>query len=191
MSRFSFKLSRLFCEQEGSSVKFNDCRSMKVLLVPHCVLNQNARVAGAAEHPAAMRELMLGLMDRKVGIIQMPCPELLILGLNRGSIPIRFELDKQEGRAQCRLLARQLVDQIKHYRNCGVKVLGILGKNGSPACGVEETWSDGVVPGEGVFIKEFLAELREQNIAIEITGIQDHEPNAALGIVDRWLRTEF
>jgi predicted secreted protein len=171
-------------------MNFRDCRSMKVIVVPHCALNQNARVAGAAEHPATVKDLILGLMDRNLGIIQMPCPELLILGLNRGKIPIRFELDKQEGRTQCRFLAKQVADQIEQYHDCGIKVLGILGKNGSPACGVEETWSHGVVAGSGVFLEELQAELRERNIRTQMTGIRDNEPNAAIRIVESWLHSE-
>jgi predicted secreted protein len=166
---------------------FCDCRSMKVILVPHCSLNQNARVAGAAECPAAVTELIAGLLERGIGIIQMPCPELHVLGLDRAHVEIRRELEKVAGRAECRRLARDLVRQIEEYQKCGVRVLGILGKNGSPTCGVEQTWLDGVAPGMGVFIEELKAELRDQDLSMRITGMRDDDPSAALATVDLWL----
>jgi predicted secreted protein len=167
---------------------FPDPRSGKVIFVPHCALNQNARVAGAAERPAGVVELVAGLLERDIGIIQMPCPELYAFGLDRAGMEIESELRKSSGRELCRRLARELVQQIREYRSCGVALLGVLGKNGSPACGVEETWDrGGVCPGSGAYIEELAAELRESKIRIEIRGIRDDEPSTALETVDRWL----
>jgi predicted secreted protein len=171
------------------SCDFHDVRGTKVILVPHCALNQNARVAGAAERTAAVTELITGLLERGIGIIQMPCPELQILGLDRAHIKIRSELEKVAGRSACRGLARDLVRQIVEYQACGVRILGILGKNGSPTCGVEQTWFAGVVPGTGVFIEELKAELRDQDLPINITGMRDDDAAGALATVDLWLST--
>jgi predicted secreted protein len=166
---------------------FSDCRGMKVILVPHCVLNQNARSAGAAESPAAVTQLIAGLMDRGIGIVQMPCPELQVIGLDRKNIEIRSELKKTGGQIQCRRIAEELIHQIQEYRKYGVTVLGILGKNGSPSCSVEETWHDGVVPGEGAFIKQLKEELRDRHMSTKMAGIRDEDPAAALRVVDLWL----
>jgi predicted secreted protein len=164
-----------------------DCRSKRVILVPHCALNQNARVAGAAERPSAITELIAGLMQRGLGIIQMPCAELRTLGLSREEIDIRGELQKPPGRSACRRLAVELVDEIEQYRKSGVTVVGIIGKNGSPACGVEETWSNGFAPGTGVFIEELESELRNRNVAMNMTGTRDDTPAETLAAVDRWV----
>jgi predicted secreted protein len=164
-----------------------DCRGRKVVLVPHCVLNQNARVAGAAERPAAVVELVIGLLERDVGILQMPCPELFIFGLDRGNVQVESKLRNPVGRSMSRRLARDLVQQVRTYLDCGIDILGVLGKNGSPSCGVEQTWSGGVCSGSGAFIEELAAELHEKNISLEMTGIRDSEPARAIAIVDRWL----
>jgi predicted secreted protein len=165
----------------------HDGRSRKVVLVPHCVLNQNSRVAGAAERPAAVVELAMGLLDRDVGILQMPCPELCAFGLDRAQIQVGIEMRTPSGRVLCRSLARDLVKQVRMYLECEIQVLGVLGKNGSPSCGVEETWANGICPGQGAFMEELAAELKEQGIALEMTGIHDSEPDKALAVVDRWL----
>ena len=165
----------------------DDCRSRRVILVPHCALNQNARVAGAAERPSAITELIVGLMERGIGIVQMPCAELRILGLSREKIDIRGVLQKYPGRAACRRIAAELVDEIQQYQQSGVTVVGVIGKNGSPACGVEETWSNGVTPGTGVFIEELEAELRDRNVVMNMTGTRDATPSETLAAVDRWV----
>jgi predicted secreted protein len=166
---------------------FRDTRSRKVVLVPHCVLNQNARAAGAAERPSAVTELVSALLDRKVGVLQMPCPELCAFGLDRGHICVEKELRTPAGRRLARGLAQDLVRQIRTYQDSGVQVLGVLGKNGSPSCGVEQTWVGQVCPGSGAFIEELASELKDQGIPLEIAGIRDSEPEQAIAILDRWL----
>ena len=166
---------------------FHDVRSMQVVLVPHCALNQNARVARCAELPAGVEGLIDGLMRRRVGIVQMPCPELMVIGLDREGVQIRSALESRPARAACRKLAADLVYQICQYLDCGVRVLGVLGKNGSPSCGVERTYRFEQCDGMGVFIEELRAELDAQGVKVEVTGIVDTQPEAALEVVDRWL----
>jgi predicted secreted protein len=161
-------------------MNFNDARSRRVVLLPHCALNQNSRVAGAAVRPAAMEKLIASLLQHNIGIIQMPCPEIILMGLDRAHLPVSVELEKTESQAQLRRLVLDLIDQITAYRRCGVAVLAILGKNGSPTCGVEKTWCRGVVPGMGVFIEEIRAQLRNHGLIVEILGIDDDNPEAVL-----------
>lgn len=140
------KALKRLAERLRRTPAFRDSRSRKVVLVPHCALNQNARVAGAAERPAAVVELIAGLLEREIGIVQMPCPELCAFGLDRAHVKIERELRNPAGRVLCRRLAQEQVRAIQAYLAGGIRVLGILGKNGSPSCGVEETWVDGVCP---------------------------------------------
>lgn len=167
---------------------FEDCRSMTVVFVPHCLLNQNARLARCAELPAAVVEVAAGLMAREIGIVQMPCPELMVIGLDREKWQIRSALESRPARAACRDMARQVVYQIAQYLSCGVTVLGVLGKDGSPSCGVARTsCPQGQCDGMGVFIEELASELAEQGLDIPIAGTMDAEPGAALAIVDEWM----
>ena len=179
-------LKRFIHVMDGK-VDFCDPRSRKVALVPHCVLNQNARAAGAAVRPSGIAELVTALFERNIGIIQMPCPELFAFGLDRGHLCIEKELRTSSGRSMMRQLARDLVGQIRAYQDCRIHVLGILGKNGSPSCGVEETWAGHVCPGSGAFIDELSAELRDQKIPVEVAGFRDSEPGKAIELIDQWL----
>ena len=168
-------------------MEFKDCRSGKVVFVPHCALNQNARLAACAELPAAVEKLITGLMDRQIGIVQLPCAELMVIALDRDHVQIRSALSSRPAQAALREMARDVVYQIRQYRDAGMTVLGVLGKNGSPACGVETTSRpQGPCKGMGAFIEELVAELAEQGIDVPITGTMDAEPDAALAAVDGW-----
>ena len=167
---------------------FKDCRSGKVVWVPHCALNQNARLAGCAELPAAVEKLIAGLMERRIGAVQLPCPELMVIGLDRGHVQIRSALSSRPAQAALREMARDVVYQIRQYRHAGAAVLGVLGKNGSPACGVETTSRpQGPCKGSGAFIEELAAELARQEVDVPVVGTLDAEPAAALAVVDTWL----
>ena len=163
---------------------------MKVVFVPHCALNQNARLAKCSEVPATVTGLVDGLMEREIGIIQLPCPELIVLGLDREHIQIRSGLDSRPARRWLRRLARQVSYQIAQYQKCGVRVLGVLGKNGSPACGVEMTWKNEYGPGSGSFIEELQAELSACGLDVPVTGMVDTGAAEALAVVDGWLAAD-
>ena len=64
---------------------FEDGRSKKVIFIAHCILNQNSISDGTAVFPATFKDVIKILLDADIGIVQMPCPELCCLGLNRGN----------------------------------------------------------------------------------------------------------
>ena len=64
---------------------FDDIRSKKIVFIAHCLINQNAISDGTAVYPAAFTDLINLLMQNDIGIVQMPCPELCCLGLDRGN----------------------------------------------------------------------------------------------------------
>jgi hypothetical protein len=132
-------------------------------------------------------ELITGLLEREIGIVQMPCPELCAFGLDRAQVRVENALRAPAGQVLCRRLALEQVQQIQAYLAGGIRVLGILGKNGSPSCGVEETWAGGVCPGPGAFMEALAAEIQAWNLPVEMTGMRDSESTQALAVVDRWL----
>jgi predicted secreted protein len=162
---------------------FNDSRSKKVVLVAHCLLNQNARIDGCAFFPGAMGEIARALVDSGVGILQMPCPELECLGLDRSGrirdgadIGIREALLGDKATA-CRELARGVARQVAEYRRHDFTIIGAVGNDGSPACGVDVTHylNRGAAPGSGAFIIMLRDELAAAGIEIPFTAVQDHQ----------------
>jgi predicted secreted protein len=138
-----------------------------------------------------------------VGIVQMPCPELHCLGLDRGNVlggstsvveentRIRGALQQPASRQTIDRLAHQVVAQIAEYRKHGFDVKGIVGINRSPSCGVETTSRENrEVPGEGVFIEALGHLMDERGLQVECVGIKDSEPEHARSAVRRILGTE-
>jgi len=167
---------------------FEDKRSKKVILVAHCVINQNAKLDQCAHYPGTIREISDILIKSDVGIIQMPCPELSYLGLDREvdknesstveseDTRIAQRMLEEKGQVICHEIVKNLTYQIQQYKKNGFKVLGILGINGSPTCGVESTWSNNQeIKGQGVFIKMLIDELNRYGISLPITGVKVRE----------------
>ena len=90
---------------------------------------------------------------------------------------IREALSEGEGRNACRDLAQRLIYQIEEYRKHGFKIVGVLGIDGSPACGVDITYyqGKGAGPGRGMFIEVLREEFRKHDLAIHIIGVEDFE----------------
>lgn len=175
---------------------FEDKRSKKIILVANCVFNQNVKLDQLAVYPGAIKEAAEALVDSGIGILQMPCPEMLHLGLDRqvdrNSCPspeeeksrIAQRMTNADGKAFCRGLANSLVDQIEDYRKNGFEIVGLAGINGSPTCGVETTWlNDREQDGQGVWIKTLTEEFNKKSLSIPMGGIKPGEPLKAVATV--------
>ncbi|MEA4938289.1 MAG: 2-thiouracil desulfurase family protein [Christensenella sp.] len=179
---------------------FHDARSRKVVFVSHCFLNQNSISDGTADFPAANLPVVSLLLEYNVGIVQMPCPELLCLGLDRGDVHggerpviventrIRAALQAQTPAKKLQQLAEQVVYQIEEYRKNGFAIVGVIGINRSPSCGVETTSDHGEeVAGQGLFFAALKQELDARGISLPMIGIKANEPERAVEAVSRLL----
>jgi predicted secreted protein len=179
---------------------FNDARSKSLVFVAHCILNQNSISDGTASFPGCIKEILELSSSYDVGIVQMPCPELHCLGLDRGDVNggcrpvveentrIRKALSQNSSMKKIKQLAQHIVFQIIEYRKYGFDIKGIVGINRSPSCGVDTTSKDNrEVKGEGIFIEALRNELDENSICVEIVGIKAFEIEKAEITVRRLL----
>ena len=170
---------------------FTDGRRRRVIFLAHCLLNQNAISDGTAEVPAAHREILRTILDAQVGVVQMPCPELCCLGLDRGdpkggerpvvveNTRIRRAMGQPEAAARLRELTSQVVRQIREYRKHGFAVLGIVGVDRSPCCGVNTTSDqDRELPGQGVFIAALQTAMVAAGLTVPVIGVKPAGPDA-------------
>jgi predicted secreted protein len=65
----------------------HDSRSNRLVAVIECIINQNARDAGAAIFPAINWPILSLCNEYNVGLLQMPCPEIGFLGSKRKRQP--------------------------------------------------------------------------------------------------------
>lgn len=142
---------------------FSDKRSGKIVLVAHCILNQNSRALGLAWKKGAVDEVVDFLMRSGVGIIQMPCPELTYAGSLRKP-KTREQYNNATFRRHCRKIADKTTNQILEYAKGRVKLKLVVGVDGSPSCGVKET--------QGIFIEELHSALDKVGILPPFCGIR-------------------
>ncbi len=133
----------------------NDQRGKEVVFVSHCLLNMNTRYLGGAFRKGSVTEVIEDMMARGVGIIQMKCPEQVAWGGvlkkylwiavdSRRTIiyfmkPLLLWIFLVYTRSVYKRLARETVSMIHDYIKSGYQVLGVIGVDGSPTCGVTTT----------------------------------------------------
>ncbi len=135
--------------------RLRDARSRRVVLVSHCLLNENTRYAGGATRPGAIAEVIDELVASGDGIHQLPCPERLAWGgvLKPHSVllyhskggplyPVRRVLLAAFvwwTTVVYKHLARQVARDVADYQRAGIAVTGFVGIGASPSCGVITT----------------------------------------------------
>jgi predicted secreted protein len=163
----------------------------KVAFVAHCLLNQNAKVAEFARLPGVVSPVIQKLKQNNFIIEQLPCPELLAMGLTRWWTT-REIYDNPGYRRHCRNLAKFTADLIEDYHKKGYEII-IVGLDGSPSSGVNYTGSSEpiwggrpnatveqykIVPGRGIWIEELEKELNSRGIPFpKATGIPMDSPD--------------
>lgn len=179
---------------------FDDIRSKKVIFLSHCILNQNATAPDCAFYPAALKEVIYFCLKENISIKQMPCPELLFLGLDRqrqtGMQPTNAEektrvgelVSDYNGSEVCDQIAQVIVYQLEEYIKNGIDVIGIIGINATPSCGADTYWSDGEArEGPGVLIEEISKLMLERGLRIPVKGINMENPQEAVSICESLL----
>jgi uncharacterized protein YbbK (DUF523 family) len=135
--------------------RLRDERSGKVLVLSHCLLNQNVRYLGGAFHPGMVDEAVDQARRHGYGLYQLPCPEQRAWGgvLKRSLLPVyaaegtlRYRFHRPllllfigYTSLRYRRLARRAAGDLGDYRRSGFAVAGIVGVAGSPSCGVRST----------------------------------------------------
>ncbi len=172
---------------------FTDGRSRRVVFVAHCFLNQNAISDGTAVWPAACLELVDSFRSREIGIVQMPCPEVCLSGAGPGkpagrgqsggggeyADPRRHEGGGPDSKLSA--LAIGVAEQIEEYQKFGFEVVGIVGANRSPNCGVDTTSDDNrEQKGMGIFMEKISGELSKRGITVPMAGIRASDDIAAV-----------
>ncbi|MNE54153.1 hypothetical protein D3C76_140830 [compost metagenome] len=131
-------------------------RSKQILVVSHCVINQNAVVGGEARSPGIMKAAVDWSNKQGYGIFQLPCPEFTFLGPERPPMTVQ-EYDTPEFHTHNRKILLPYIEQLKVYQEHGYTIVGGLGISDSPSCD----------PGKGVFMQDFLQIAAEHEVNID------------------------
>lgn len=169
-------------------------RGRKILAVVHCILNVNAKVYPLARVRGAHTKLLREYLDAGVGLIQLPCPELTYLGDNRWGMT-REQYDHANFRAHCRSILMPSIQELEALMQGGCEVVGVLGMDGSPNCGVRRTcvgFEGGeisseeafrrqrarlrMVEGKGVFMEVLQGILEARGLRVPFLAVDEESP---------------
>ena len=131
-------------------------RDKKLILLSHCILNQNSVVLPLARSKGGF-PIAKSLLDEGIGIIQLPCPEFKFLGPERKPMS-KEEYDSPEYRTLCRDLFIPILEDIKKYLAQDYSLVGIMGINESPTCSI--------TGNRGIFMEEIFSMLNGESIDI-------------------------
>ncbi|WP_462412624.1 CD3072 family TudS-related putative desulfidase [Neobacillus sp. Marseille-QA0830] len=131
-------------------------RSKKILIVSHCILNQNTVIAEEARAEGAILSAVEWAMKQGYGFLQLPCPEFTFLGLNRPSMTYE-QYNTANYRKHCREILKPVLFQAEDYQKNGYEIDGILGIQSSPSCD----------PIRGIFMEELAAMFAENGIPLK------------------------
>lgn len=152
-----------------------------MVAVIECVLNQNARDAGAASFAAMAWDVVQLCQKHGVALVQMPCPEIACLGPARerpAGVSLRAAIDTPAGRQCCAQIGADVAGRLQAYLDAGCSVLAVLGGNlQSPGCAVHQD-ATGLTPASGVLMIELQAELRRRRLEIPFRGLRDSDAAA-------------
>lgn len=170
----------------------------KILFVSHCLFNDGTKLKN--QNPTEMeeerrekRKLLHALLDAGIELVQLPCPEFILYGANRwGHASSQFDTAffRNESKNMLKPFLLQMEEYSSHPER--FEILGIVGINGSPSCGVRFTY-DGEWGGEfsgnphlrdtlaslkkeekpGVFMKVFMEMLEERGYKIPFYSFED------------------
>lgn len=137
-------------------------RSKRVIFVSHCVLNQNTVVCPLARAKGGYRDVIQEIMESGIGIHQLPCPEYRHLGLQREPMG-KAEYDTVEFRDLCKDISQDAIDIMKEYLNNGYEVVGLIGINESPSCGIRDI--------EGILMEELFDLVKKEQISLNTIDV--------------------
>lgn len=131
-------------------------RGKKILLLAHCCLNQNAVLPGWERAYGAYPFTEL-LIRNGIGILQLPCPETLALGIDRP--PLTYEdYNTNEHRTLCANICDIPLKMIQAHLDAGDEIIGIIGIQDSPNCAITHP--------RGVFMEVLFERLKERSIML-------------------------
>ncbi len=89
-------------------------------------------------------------------------------------------MQRPEAMRKLRVLVASVVYQIEEYLRHGFTVVGVVGINRSPSCGVDTTsGGNEETLGRGVFMQELRNEFDARGIGVDWIGIKAHEVEKA------------
>lgn len=129
----------------------------RILIVSHCVLNSYCETPPAGDF---YREGVLkAAIEKRLSIVQLPCPELCYQGLVRESINPGTD-SAIEYEKYCEILLEPTIGNLIQYKENGIEVAGIIGIDTSPSCSVVDV--------DAIMMKTLFKKLKAEGVDVHI-----------------------
>lgn len=175
-------------------------RSKKIIVLANCILNANAKIVPLGSYPGVLKDIVMPFIEQGVGILQLPCPESSYLGMNRWGMS-KDQYSNPGFKRHCRQILQASMDTIEVFHLAGYEIIGIIGADGSPSCGVHKV-PMGLTGGEvgmwcaqkrgekecrfekgaGVFIEIIKEMLKEKNINLSFMAVDEENPSQIINL---------
>ncbi|WP_240838801.1 CD3072 family TudS-related putative desulfidase [Acidaminobacter sp. JC074] len=156
-------------------------RGKRIVLVSHCILNQNSVVKPLARAKGAYKTIVDVINNENIGILQLPCPELIHLGLKRPPMS-KEAYDTKAYRDLCKDLLSTIMIQLKAYRQVGYEIVGLIGIDESPTCSLSN---------KGILMEELfkclqIEKIDLRHISVPTSYLETQDTSFAIELKD-WL----
>lgn len=98
-------------------------------------MNQNSVVYPLARAKGGFNDIIAQYLEADYGIYQLPCPELRHLGLTRQPMS-KEEYDTPSYKTLCQQMAKDVMADLRRYRDDDVNCYLLHGVNQSPTCSI-------------------------------------------------------
>ncbi|MDT2850244.1 hypothetical protein P7H60_13905 [Vagococcus carniphilus] len=182
----------------------------KILYVAHCLLNPSAKLqsdeASLAAEDKLRKEVLIKAIEQDIHIAQLPCPEFTLYGPRRWG-HVKDQFDNPFYKKHCVSILTPILDEMEAYykEKSLFDIIGIIGVDGSPSCGVDCTYRSQCWMGEfsdrespleddlasirrvdekGVFMAVLEEELKKRHLEIPLVGLYAPEKEKVLSLFD-------
>ena len=154
-----------------------DMRSKEFVFIPFCLICQAFQAKGIVRYGwrGTIQPIVQELVNQDVNLVQMPCPESLFEGCDKGlkRNPLGIgEYDTPAFREFCTDLALETVDMVKAIVSNGYRLIAVLGMEYSPSCAVRLQYTNkGTIHRPGIFLEALKNMLDKERIDVPFVGI--------------------
>lgn len=110
-------------------------KDRRIILIAQCLVNPYCRVHILGQNFPFSQELANYLMEKRVGIIQYPCPETTAMGLQRNPQG-RVQYDNIFFRQHCKELLKVPMLMVREFIKNKYRLTCFIGLQNSPTCGI-------------------------------------------------------
>ena len=110
-------------------------KDRRIILIAQCLVNPYCRVHILGQNFPFSQELTNYLMEKRVGIIQYPCPETTAMGLQRNPQG-RVQYDNIFFRQHCKELLKVPMLMVQEFIKNKYRLTCFIGLQNSPTCGI-------------------------------------------------------